>query len=368
MNRTLASALAAAVVGSTAGAIAATQLAGDGGGTPTATRSSGTTESPGDGEPATAAPDPALDGVLWANQRSLHDGDQEVAIHLIDRPAELHRTATGWLMTTMASPQEPSYEAWRVDADGSTIFLAETFGRGDVSRDGTRYAAMRDDGRGYGIWDTATGELVQTVRAPEAGWWPGGLASFSDDVATLLAEWRTDEEEPRVIATRLGSGEHRVVADDLVGASWNASPDGSWLAGISATESDPEAGVETCADIRSTADPSDRLVDCGSTFGGYPSFSPDGTRLLTVVPPLDGFGPALFRVLDSAERTMLGEVDAPDAVLEGKFLDDDEVLLLGARNLDGDGTVIYRCDLDGACDPVARAGDAAETAVLGDTN
>ena len=403
MNRTLTSFLAAAaVVGATGGTLAAVTLAGDGGGdggndggsvagrgpvasagtsTPTGSSTPGqqgdapTTPSADDGSNGPGEPGE----VFWANQRVLQDGDLEVRIQLLDAPASLERATGSWVVTTRSSPQEPSYEASVVRPDGTVTFLADTFGDGDVSPDGTRYVAMKQDASGYGVWDVASGEEIETVSTgatPDQ--YPVGGAQFVGDDA-VAATWSDDRGRDAVILGRLAtapddpdydeSDEMTLVSEDVVGP-WAISPDGRWFAGISRTAKDAETGFDACALIAPVVGPADSpapgMTDCGSTFSGVPSFKDDSSAVLALPYDTDGFGPGLLRPLVTSGTSRPAQIDLPDASLAAVYLRDDLVVVLGAKNLQGDATTISACNSTG-CESLFRPDDAAATAVLGTT-
>ncbi|WP_148614660.1 WD40 repeat domain-containing protein [Nocardioides rubriscoriae] len=383
MNRTLVTLLAtAAVLGTTGGTLAATRLAADGGpardpggpgvtarpsttpSTTAATAGSTPREPVPPGAPAGRAPGAPGD-VLWANQRGLHDGDQVVPLDLDDRLASLERADGAWVITTATSPQEPSYEVSVVRGDGTVTFLADTFGDGDVSPDGTRYVAMVGAGGGYGVWDIATGEQVDGVTHGQDGdQFPSGGAQFVDD-DTVATTWSGDDAVNRVLLSNLGSADRQLVGSDVAG-SWAISPEGGYFATTSSAGQDLDTGFADCALVSPTGGPDDALVDCGSTFAGRPSFAPDGDTVLTLPAGTDGFGPALLRPVGTGDGKPREAIVVPEATLDGAYLRDGVVVVLGAKNYDGDGTVISTCTTRG-CEEVARVGDAAGTAVLGRT-
>ncbi|WP_134740832.1 hypothetical protein [Nocardioides sp. 503] len=378
MNRTLVTALAvAAIIGTTVGGVTAVQVAGDddnpsgAAGSPTSSGSSPASPSKSSTPPsatpqASESPAASPDDVLWATQRVLHDGDREVRINLVDAPAELHRIQDGWLVTTRSSPQEPAFEAFTVRADGSVTHLADTFLNGDVNADGTRYVAMRQDAKGYGVWDVTTGEEVALLdERPAPGSFPSGGAAFEDDGATVLTRWGSRDGGDLILSVRVSSGESSVAGDGLVGA-WTASPDGSYLAGTAADARDAETGNSQCLDVAPTDAPDRRLTDCGHAFVGTPSFSPSGDLVLAAAAPVEGFGPGIFRAISVETGVPVGEITSPDASLEARLVDDRRAVVLAAGNLTGDGTVVYLCELDGACKEAGRSSDAAESAVLGE--
>lgn len=408
MNRTLTSFLAAAaVVGATGGTLAAVTLAGNGDGDEGSDAGRGPAASAGtstpSGSPTTPSTTPpttpsrpgetptnpsADDGgagpgepgeVFWANQRVLQDGDLEVRIQLVDPPASLERATGSWVVTTRSSPQEPSYEASVVRPDGSVTFLADTVGDGDVSPDGTRYVAMSQDGSGYGVWDVASGEQIETVSdgaTPDQ--YPVGGAQFVGDDA-VAATWSDDRGRDVVLLGRLETApvdpsydepdEMTLVSEDVVGP-WAISPDGRWFAGSSRTAKDAETGFDACALVAPVVGPADSpapgTTDCGSTFSGVPSFKDDSSAVLALPYDTDGFGPGLLRPLVTSGTSRPAQIDLPDASLGAVYLRDDLVVVLGATNLQGDATTISACDSTG-CESLFRPDDAAATAVLGTT-
>lgn len=387
MNRTLTALLAAAaVVGAAGGTVAATAL-GDDETPPTASEAPSATDGPirsdGSSPPsessgaATRGPGEVGD-VLWGNQRELHDGEQVVEYQLLDPPASIERAAVGWVVTTGTSPQEPSFEASVVRPDGSVIFLASTFGDGDVSPDGTRYVAMRGNGTGYGVWDVETGELVGVVdRGTDDAQYTVGGAQFVDD-DTVATTWTVNNTRRQIVASDLDdvtvdglTADPAALSDDVVGA-WRISPDGRFLAGTSRTARDAETAFEECTEIIDLNRVVPRNRDCGSRFDRRPTFSTDSTEALAIPFDSDGFGPGAFRALSlegfGGEAGQRG-LEAPEATLAGVYLDADRVMLLRAQDDDGAGTIVDVCDIDtDTCESVAEVGDAASTAVLGSSD
>lgn len=391
MNRTLAVALAAAaVVGTTGGALAAGRwlpspdpgrpVAGAPSGTPSDSPTSSASGSPTGsptGVPPREEPDP--DDVLWANQRAIHDGDTVVDLQpgLLSPPTALHRTATGWLVTVSTTPGTPvigQQEVYLVDTAGRLDELAEINGTGDVSPDGTRFVAMRDAGAfPYAVWDLASGERVEAVDHPlRPTQYAAGRALFADDGASILAAWYDDDERRshEVVATRLGSGESRLVSADLVERTWGASAAGDVVAGVSRSSRTDLEGLEAvgvCVALVPTDEPGSPVEDCDHTLTIAPSFSADGSEVLAVTAYQDGPGPGAFSALDTTDGTEVGRVRVPTIGLDAAYLPDGRVVTLSPARLNGAGTRVRVCEVGGGCEPVGESDDDASTAVLGTT-
>lgn len=365
MNRTLSTALVvAAVVGSTAGTVVATRQADSG--AQTASDGSGTT-----GPEA----EPSTDGVLWVDRAGLHDGDTTVDVGFVDPLASVQRADGGWVVAEAAdtlvgfSPDFKTFQVSFVRPDGTVSVVARTNGAGDVSPDGRRYLAGTTEIDGYGVWDIASGERVQTIDGGRTldQLSIGGAQYVDDDtVATTWFDFEPGSGPPEVLLTELATSEQRVLAEDTVG-DWGISPDGRWFVSSLAVEGevDPEPGADPMADqtggttegctvVRSVAGGRPDLVDCGGIVEGVPVFSPDSGAVLTLTGDADFLSGFRSLPLDGGpDRLSIPVPVPPDGDWRAVHLARDRVVV--ARPARGGGTRILLCVVDDDCGVVGTS-------------
>ncbi|MCW2812850.1 MAG: hypothetical protein JWN84_305 [Nocardioides sp.] len=377
MRRTLTALLAAAaVVGSTAGTVTAVRLGADGVDRRDARSAAASAVDPAgsvgsDDESPEVAPDPRADQPLWLVRQALHDGDIVVEVNRTRFPHSLQRYDGGWVLTELIDEDNFERETLTIAPDGEVTPIAETLGDGEVSPDGRRWVALALDGSGYGVWDLATGERVETIaegRTPEQK--GAGGAQFVD-ADTIATAWSAPDRATEVLLSDLGSAERTVLADDLDPQTrWSVSPDGQWYAGTVRVD-DPRA--PSCVVVRPVDGSSAGRTDCGGVIAGFPGlprFALDSSAVLTV--PADrGEIPGLLRPFDwrpvpTGDNPVPPRIPSPDDTYDGVYLGDGRLAVLGTKEFDisTDGVRVFVCDAAG-CDLVGTSENNSLYGVLG---
>ncbi|UAL29203.1 hypothetical protein K8W59_15700 [Nocardioides rotundus] len=343
----------AAVIGTTGGA--ATALRAD--------EPSAAAGRPGSGAGASTA-STAEAAPLWATPGAIHDGDKVIEVKGMGRINSVRRLPDGgYLATEPATPgsEDPAKGVYRVSPEGQADLVTFIRGVGDVNADGTRFVGLDLKSDRYVVRDIATGrELAEISVGPRRGSRPTGRAAYLD--TRVATEWRAPKAKRSYVYAVTPSSDESplVLAEGL--SEWNVSAEGGRIAG-NRPNRDPNADSNRCAVIGTLSQK--KTIDCGHWFyGAQAAYSPDGSRLLAVPALTDGFGPGRFDVLNSWDGSVEAEVDLPDWAQRGAFLDEDTLMVKGATDGDGNGTVIYTCELDGQCRETARS---EADAVLGIT-
>lgn len=343
---------AAAVIGTTGGT--ATALRTDG---PAATGRAGSGAGASTASTAEAAP-------LWATPGAIHDGEKVVEVRGMNRISSVRRLPRGgYLATEAVSPgtEDPAQRVYRVSPKGRADLVTFVRGVGDVNADGTRFVGLALRSDRYVVREIATGrELAEVSVGPRRGSRPTGAAAYLDD--RVATEWRAPKAKRSYVSAVTPSSDEPplVLAEGL--SEWNVSAEGGRIAGNQPNR-DANADSNRCA-VTGTLGQK-KTIDCGHWFyGRQAAYSPDGSRVLAVPALTDGFGPGRFDVLNSWDGSVEAKVDLPDWAQEGAFLDEDTLMVKGATDGDGTGTVIYVCEVDGQCRETARS---EADAVLGIT-
>lgn len=302
---------------------------------------------------------------LWATPGAIHDGDKVIEVNGMGTINSVRRLpGGGYLATEPATPgsEDPAKGVYRVSPEGQADLVTFIRGTGDVNADGTRFIGLGLKSDRYVVRDIATGRALAEISVgSRPGSEPVGAAAYVGDRAAT--EWRVPGgEESYVYITTPSSDE----PPQEIGAGlsqWNAAPQGERFA-ANVENSDPNAESTRCVGLIESVGSRPR-TDCNRWFyGAQATYSPDGSRVLAVPAATDGFGPGQFDVLDSEDGSLIAEVDLPDWAQWGAFLDRDTLVVKGATDGDGNGTVIYTCELDGQCRETARS---EADAVLGIT-
>lgn len=365
MNRTTAAALiAAAIVGTTSGAFAATR-GGDAdpgsnpdGAAPGSRATAKATPSSGSNAPApTSSPyePPTAAPLLYAAPNAIHDGAKVIPFKGPHHIHQLARSADGYVVAEPTSSQEASFELWTIDAKGRTNDFASVIGIWDLNANGNRLVGTDSETGKVTVWDLANGNPVATWSGTTDATGRAGFAGdmvlvtqLGDDAAADLVRWSPDTG----ISKKIGIGYEEL----------SLSGGGSYLAGASGPEGVP-ATDNTCLHLQSTW-MSRKRVDWTTcdwrAYGDAAKFSPNGTRLLAVPKETDGFGPGQFGVLDASDGPgdLVARINAPARTLGAQWADDDHLFLYGANTDDPantKGSWIQRCDLKGTCTKEVRS-------------
>lgn len=345
----------AAVIGIAGGVYAATSTSGTSSHGPAASpSSSGPSPSTVPSSPSSAQP------LLYATPTQIHDGARTVHYPGLRGVRDLYRINGGYLLLRWTDPQEPAFEAWVVTDAGETAQVASVVGNADVDDSGELLVGVDTHDYRLKIWNAAHGgEVMQTWKPPSGQ--PAGSAAFvGTDVYLTVQHGRRSD----VVRWDTITGRSEVVARGM----WNlsVSPDGKLLAGSVLAQ--PDAPYPTCLGVRPVAeDGKVAWKDCDWQLWKRSGtrFSPDGSRVLAIPAQTEGFGPTRYGVFESATGGTPAVVDAPDLATAVEWADESHLYVHSTHTLDGDGTTIRRCDLDGACMKLVTTDDAA---VLGHTS
>lgn len=346
---TVATLLAAAVVGLGSGSLTAVARGGiDGGTSTTATGSSRSG---------------AIGRLLYLRGQELHDGESTVEVQEpLDDVQRLVRAANGWVLAEHVGTTEPAWRLLHVREDGSTTTLAEAFGSWDVDPSGTRVAGVDTETGAVRVW-TLDGRVVA-----DAGVVPETRdVSWGGNDAVVIGALRGGDGWWRV--WRWPMGRIARLSTDGGLEELTASRDGGLVVGLSSPERAPlPAGPNTCLQVASTTGTvgprgtavSALTCDWVPMSGTRAVFSPDGRRVLAMPSGSDGFGPgeaATFSARDGVRRD-LRVLDLPDWTRGVQWLDADrlvvDVAVGGVGDGDGPGSELRVCSRTGGCRPVAR--------------
>lgn len=325
------------------------------------TRTPAATASSSPGSPASAVPTrtPAIDASepLWTTPTSIHDGDRVVDVVNVGDIDQVWRTSDGYLATQTATPSDPAVGVYRVAPDGLAELMTFILGRGSVDPTGQQFIGLDLDSRTYQVREITTGDVQFTVEQgtrPESSPTPSPAADFAPD--GVVTQWRTSvdgEKERYLVHTQdADTSTSTEISEELTG--WASSATQDLLVG-NTRNPDPQAYSGFCLLTGTALGDTDRVQNCDlSTYGKRAVIDASGTRVLAVPAMTDGFGPGNFTVVDIRTGEVQGSIDLPEWSTQGAFLDQDTLVVHGAYNGNGKGTVIYRCELHTGCREVAR--------------
>lgn len=322
---------------------------------------------PGDGSqtedpPASKQPDSPVDHQLlfYATPEEIHDTGVIVrltglAADRADRIVALERLPGGdaWLLVLSTSDSLGTYEAQRVNQDGTVRSLGDFAGVWDLSKSADRLIAMTTDSSAYVVRSTQDGsELdriapadVEETEAAEAA----GVAAFSaTGVVTAWTPFGTGRS--KLYETKLGSRLTDVVGTDFY--DWSASPGGLLLAGEKAEVPDDPDGAR-CLEGGPVGKSTGWWKNCdwgaGSRFG--PRYSPDGERLLAV--PTDSGSATTFAIVDAEDQAAPIEFEIEGDPRAAQWYDDHSFFVLSGTE-EGPSLISLCVDSSSTCAEVTR--------------
>lgn len=359
---------AAAMVGTVGGTTLALRSAPDSAsepsGNPAATAGSGP-KGPASGSP-TSSPAINASEPLWTTPTSIHDGDRVVDVVNMGDIDQVWRTSDGYLATQTSTPSDPAVGVYRVTPDGLAQLMTFILGRGSVDPTGQQFIGLDLDSRTYQVREISTGKVqfaVEEGTRPESS--PAPAADFAP--AGVVTQWRAsvDGEKERYLVHTQDSDTSTSTEIPAQLTDWASSPTQDLLVG-NTRNPDPRADSGLCLSTGTSRGGTDRVQNCDlSSYGERAVIDPSGTRVLAVPALTDGFGPGGFSVVDLRTGEVQGSVDLPDWSTQGAFLDQDTLVVHGAYNGNGKGTVIYRCELDTGCREVARTEADGQLGITG---
>lgn len=387
----LAGLVATAVLGTAGGTFAAVQLTGD------RTEPTASAQDPGSTEAASPAEEPSQDGatedapsttdgpsqqptedptqepstsgsgpavpstdVLWTTTSVLHDGPKEIHLSGVSgEPMSVQRLADGYLLAfadrpdAWGNPLQALYVVTEEDPYSDNVIFVR--GSWDVDPSGTRLIGWDHDAREYGIWDLDSMKRTETVQRPDGVQHPQrAIAGFAGTDGDVVTGWKKDGQAFNWV-TDLRSGDGGPALEGV--SDWAISDDGSTFLG-NTTDPDPKSEAGVCATggtFISAGDGAEPWLNCDSRFYNRAEYSPGETEGLAVPAMTDGFGPGALDRLDTATGERIGQLDLFKGVAKkyptrvAHYASDDLIALNAAFDVDGDGTVVLLCTLDGSC-------------------
>lgn len=312
---------------------------------------------------ASAPPTKGADAVvLYAGDRTIVDGDKRV--HWEGAPdsiGQLARVDGGWLVSAPhpETRTEPAMQVFLVTPGGTTKEIADVVGRFEVNAAGDRIVGQATDSGAITVWDL-TGKVRATsdqdLNGQATGTWVGDNVlisytgdAYSADTALFTPAHGTTEDQPMTMR-------------DVV-----ASRDGSLIAGA-VGNAVASARENQCTAVRAgpsnepkPATKGEGFTTCDYRPASTQPFSPSGKRFLAVSVDSDGFGPSELVAFSAAKGPSSGLVrfHTPALTMEGSWLDDDRLVLVGAGDERLDENTehwVKVCVLrTGTCTEVARA-------------
>lgn len=395
----LAGLVATAVLGTAGGTFAAVQLTGDGTEPTAATRDPGSTGSTPTGapsksnggeetptgptasdeptqqptedptqEPTATGSEPAVPSadVLWTTTSVLHDGKKKINLSGISGdPMSVERLDDGYLIAfaDQADQSGTPLQALNVITEDEPYGDGFAWVRGewDVDPSGTRLIAWENETEQYAVWDLGSLKKTETIEQPEGMQAPEmPIAGFAGPDGDVVTGWQQDGR-PTNWVTELGSGDGGPALQGVT--DWTISDDGSTFLG-NAPNPDEKSDAGLCATggtFGSAGDGGEPWLNCDSRFLDRGEYSPDGTEGLAVPALTDGFGPGALDRLDATTGKRIAQLDLFKGVAKkyptrvAHYASDELIALNAAFDVDGDGTVIMLCTLDGACRKEASA-------------
>ena len=236
------------------------------------------------------------------------------------------------------------------------VRFADVIGSFDVNAAGDRITGQASDSGVITVWDLA-GKVVATsdqdLKGQAMGAWVGGNVlisytgdAYSSDTALFTPSHGMTEDLPSTMR-------------DV-----RASRDGALIVG-SVGNAVASAQENQCTAVRPapTNEPQDRadgFTTCDYAPATFQPFSPSGRRFLAVSADSDGFGPTEFVVFSAMRGPSAGlaRLRAPARTMEGTWLDDSRLVLIGADDERLDENTerwIKVCEIaTGTCTEVAR--------------
>lgn len=358
---------AAAMVGTVGGTTLALRSAPNSGSEPSSNPTATASSSPGSpGSPVPTSGPIDASQPLWTTPTSIHDGDRVVDVVDMGDIDQVWRTSNGYLATQTSTPSDPAVGVYRVTPDGLAELMTFILGRGSVDPTGQQFVGLDLDSRTYQVREIATGKVHFTVEQgtrPESS--PAQAADFAP--GGVITQWRAnvngEQERYLVRSQESEAGTGTEIPGQLM--DWASSPSEDLLVG-NTRNPDPRADSGFCLTTGTSGGGSARVQNCDlSSYGERAVIDSSGTRVLAVPALTDGFGPGRFSVVDMRTGKIQGNVDLPAWSTQGAFLDQDTLVVHGAYNGNGKGTVIYRCELDGGCREVARTEADGQLGITG---
>lgn len=321
---------------------------------------------PGDGSqtedpPASNQPDlPGDQPLFYATPKEIHDTGAIVSLTGLaadraDRIVALERLPDGdaWLLILSTSDSLGTYEAQRVNHDGTVRSLGDFAGAWDLSESADRLIAMTTDSSAYVVRSTQDGSELDRIsaadlketQAAEAA----GVAAFSaSGVVTAWTPFGTGRS--KLYETELGSRLTDVVGTDFY--DWSASPGGLLLAGEKAEDPEEPDGAR-CLQGGPLGGSTGWWKDCdwgaASRFG--PRYSPDGERLLAV--PTDSGSATTFAIVDAEEQSAPIEFEIDGEPRAAQWYDDHSFFALSGKEK-GPSVISLCTDSSASCAEVTR--------------
>lgn len=328
MNRIGGALLAsAAVIGIVAGGIAGVTIGRPG--------DDGQSESPSGG----AEPDLAVDQPLfYATSEEIHDSGMAVpltglATDQADRIVALQRLPGGnaWLLVVSTSDSLNTYQAVRVNQDGTVRAIADFAGVWDLSERADQLIAMTTDSSAYVVRSTQDGSEADRITPGDVketkGAAAAGVAAFSaSGVVTAWTPFGT--ERSKLYETEPKTGLTDVVGTDFY--DWSTSPGGLLLAGEKAEDPNDPDGAR-CLQGGPVGSSAGWWKDCawaaGSRFG--PRYSPSGEKLLGV--PTDSESATTYAIVDAEDQAGPIEFEIDGEPRAAEWYDDDSFFAVSGK-------------------------------------
>lgn len=327
---------------------------------------------PGDGDPAqnppaSNQPDSPVDQPLfYVTPEEIHDTGAIVPLTALaadraDRIVSIQRLPGGdaWLLVLSTSDSLRTYEAVRVNQDGTVRSLGDFAGVWDLSNTANRLIAMTIDSSAYVVRSTEDGTELNRIEAAQLKQdRAAGVAAFSaTGVVTAWTPFGTGRS--KLYETELGTRLSDEVGTDFY--DWSASPGGLLLAGEKAEDPENPDG-ERCLQGGPVGDSIGWWKDCDwgvtSKFGAR--FSPNGERLLAV--PADiGDTPTTYAIVDAEDQSAPVEFQVEGDPRAVEWYDDHSFFVLSGQE-SGPSLISFCEDSSTTC---AETTEIAGRVVLG---